>query len=112
MNPEQQLVLVNLSLLFLLKLACFTFGFLIVRIGAQLLREGIKGEFKFRSSVAGAKADLVSASPGLLFLLLGVILIGYAMGIPKSIEYEHDSKPDPTPKGEPLLPPMPSEKKT
>lgn len=106
MEPHHYLVALNLVLLFVLKLTCFLLGYLIVRTGADLLREGISGTFKFKSSLVGVKADLVSASPGLLFLLLGVLLIGYAMWLPKEIPFEepkNGSIPNP-PKG--VLPPL------
>ena len=74
-----------------MKLVCFTIGFLIVKVGANLLREGVKGEFKFDASLVGPKAALQSASPGLLFLALGVALIGYAMWVSKVIEIETGS---------------------
>lgn len=80
------LVVVHLGLVFLLKVLCVIVGFLIVQIGSDLLRRGISGEFKFVGSMAGGKADLRSASPGLLFLLLGALLIGYAMWVTKISE--------------------------
>ena len=75
---------------FVLKLVCFVLGYLIVRLGAQLLREGVTGAFKFSADMKGAKADLASASPGLLFVLLGVILIGYAMWVPKAFDLRQE----------------------
>mgnify|MGYP001618178413 CR=1 FL=1 len=86
MQPEHWLTVTNLSLIFLLKVLCFLLGYKIVRIGADLLREGVKGQFKFNAGLAGTKADLASASPGLLFLLLGVLLIGFAMWVNKVVE--------------------------
>ncbi len=82
---NKDVVMLNLALLFLLKIVCFVIGFLIVRIGAELLREGVKGEFKFGGSAGNGNVNLTSASPGLLFLLLGVILISYAMWVDKDI---------------------------
>ena len=92
MSEQGWLLFWNLTLLFALKALCFVLGYLIVRIGADLLRQGIKGEFKFSGTLTGAKADLKSASPGLLFLLLGVALIGYAMWVPKTIFVEYSPK--------------------
>ena len=85
MNSSDKLVLLNLTYLLILKLACFGIGFLIVRLGHSLMLAGAKGEFKFTGSLAGIKSDLVSASPGLLYLLLGTTLIGYAMLVDKEI---------------------------
>lgn len=61
------------------KLAVLAVGYLITKMGYDLLLKGVTGEFKFKGSISGAKADLVGASPGLLFLLLGVFLIGFAV---------------------------------
>lgn len=83
-----QLALTNLLLVFLLKLTCFVLGYLVVRLGYKLLVAGVKGEFKFQADLKGMRADLASASPGLLFLLLGVFLIGYAIYVPKVTELE------------------------
>lgn len=61
------------------KLSALIIGYLVVKLGYELLVKGITGEFKFKGSIAGGKADLVSASPGLLFLLLGIVLMGTAI---------------------------------
>ena len=91
MNSSDQLVLLNLTYLLILKLSCFGIGFLIVRLGHSLMLAGAKGEFKFIGSLAGMKSDLATASPGLLYLLLGTTLIGYAMFVDKEIG--RDQKP-------------------
>lgn len=97
MAAEHWLAVLNMLLVFALKLTCFGLGYLVVKIGAELLREGVKGEFKFKTSLVGPKADLTSASPGLLFLSLGVALIAYAMWVSKVIEIESRSPPTPAP---------------
>jgi hypothetical protein len=84
------LVMINLIFLFILKIIVFILGYLTIRVGANLLREGIKGDFKFNAGFSGAKADLQSGSPGLLFTLLGIILIGFAMAYNKEIPYEKE----------------------
>lgn len=61
------------------KMSALIIGYLVVKLGYELLVKGITGEFKFQGEIAGGKADLVSASPGLLFLLLGVLLMGTAV---------------------------------
>ncbi len=71
--------LVTVLSILLFKLSALFIGYFVVKLGYELLVKGITGEFKFRGSIAGGKADLVSASPGLLFLLLGVILMGTAV---------------------------------
>jgi hypothetical protein len=77
--------LVSLALVILMKCLCFILGYLTIRLGYQLIASGVRGEFKFAASLAGAKADLVSLSPGLLFVLLGVLLIGYAVYLEKPV---------------------------
>jgi hypothetical protein len=83
----QELILGNLLLLFVLKIVVFILGYLTIKLGAALLREGVKGEFKFKSELHGFGADLQSGSPGLLFVLLGIGLIGFAMAYNKEIPY-------------------------
>ena len=95
MEAQDWLALANLVLVFALKLACFGLGYKVVQLGASLLREGVKGEFKFKTSLAGPKADLTSASPGLLFLALGIALIAYAMWVTKVIEVTASGKSHP-----------------
>jgi hypothetical protein len=81
----QSITTINLILLFILKFMCLVFGFWTVYLGYDLLKRGVKGEFKFSAKLSGGKADLVSASPGLLFVLLGIILIGFALYVKKDI---------------------------
>ena len=85
MSPEEAHV-AALALLVLMKIVCFILGYLTVRLGYQLIKAGVKGEFKFSASFGGTKADLASVSPGLLFVVLGVGLVGYAISIDKSVE--------------------------
>ena len=75
----------------LLKLVCFIIGYLIIRLGYKLMVSGVKGEFKFTGETKGIKGGLISSSPGLLFVLLGTILIGYAMYVDKPFSYESNS---------------------
>lgn len=70
-----------------IKLVGFFLGYRIVVLGATLLRDGITGQFTFSADLKGAKADLASASPGLLFLLLGAILIGIVLFVPKTSSF-------------------------
>lgn len=88
-SPEI-LVMINLIFLFILKIIVFILGYLSIRLGASLLREGVKGDFNFKAGFSGAKADLQSSSPGLLFTLLGIILIGFAMAYDKEIPYQKE----------------------
>lgn len=83
---ERDLALYTLLLAFALKIVVFILGFLTVKMGNALLRDGIKGGFRFSTDVKGIQGALESGSPGLLFVLLGVILIGYAMFVSKGVE--------------------------
>ncbi|MFQ5633505.1 MAG: hypothetical protein ACE5I1_32460 [bacterium] len=61
-------------------------GYLIGKLGYELLIKGVSGEFKFHTEFKGSKADLVSASPGIFFILMATILI--AIGILKDKPFE------------------------
>lgn len=72
-----------------MKIVIFVLGYKIVKLGHDLLVRGVKGEFKFATEFQGAKADLASVSPGLLFLLLGIVLMGFSLGIDKEIDTQY-----------------------
>ena len=91
MSSEEAFV-VSFALLILMKIVCFILGYLTVRLGYELIKSGVKGEFKFSASFGGSKADLASVSPGLLFVLLGVGLVAYAIGIEKSVKLTPGSR--------------------
>lgn len=78
--------IVFFSLVVLMKVFIFWIGYLITKLGAELLRDGIRGKFKFNAEIKGIRADLVSASPGLFFAFLGAFLIGYAVFVDKPID--------------------------
>lgn len=82
----------SLILHFLLRITCFVLGFLTIRLGYKLILQGAKGEFKFSGSLAGLKSKLESISPGLLFVLLGIILIGYGMGVKREVVLEENTQ--------------------
>ena len=67
--------LVDVLPLWSFRILSLVIGYCIVRIGYKLILSGVKGEFKFSSDFKGIKAGLVGSSPGLLFLLLGVLLM-------------------------------------
>ena len=71
-----------------MKLAAILAGYKIVALGHDTLVRGIKGEFDF-SGGAGSKnyIKLKSASPGLLFVLLVSLLIGWAIFVQKPVSY-------------------------
>lgn len=89
---------IPVALVILLKMFCFLLGYLTIRLGYSLISNGVQGKFKFTSEFKGAKAGLASSSPGLLFVLLGVILIGYAMYVNKT--YDIDYTPPDTSKSD------------
>lgn len=97
MSDEATYYLMTIVPILLFKLALLWAGVSIVRMGYELLLRGVTGEFKFQGGFSGAKADLVSASPGLLFALLGVVLlaIGALSDKPFSMEVKtlHNSPP-------------------
>lgn len=70
---------VTVSSLVAFKLAVLLVGYLIARLGYELLIKGVTGEFKFRSSLGNTTADLVSASPGIFFILMASVLIAIAI---------------------------------
>ena len=70
----------------LMKTACFILGYLTIRLGYLLIASGAKGEFKFAASLGNLKGNLASVSPGLLFVMLGVFFMAYAIYVPKGPE--------------------------
>ena len=85
MTPETA-YLISFGMVILMKIVCFILGYLTIRLGYELIASGVKGEFKFSAQLGGAKAALAGMYPGLLFVLLGVFLIGYAMYVEKGVE--------------------------
>ena len=66
-----------------MKIVVFILGYLTIKLGYKLISSGVKGEFKFSANLGGVKTDLASVSPGLLFVLLGILLIGFAVYVEK-----------------------------
>lgn len=91
MNAESTYLL-SLMMIILMKIVCFILGYLTIKLGYYLISSGVKGEFKFSANIAGVKADLASVSPGLLFVLLGVLLIGFAIFVEKGVTMEKKSR--------------------
>ncbi len=81
----EKLAIISLTLHFFLRITCFILGFLTIKLGYKLILQGAKGEFKFSGSLVGLKSKLESFSPGLLFVLLGIILIGYGMSVKREV---------------------------
>lgn len=79
---------ISFALIILLKIVCFILGYLTIKLGYRLINSGAKGQFKFSAKIGSIKGNLVSVSPGLFFVLLGVMLIGYAMYVEKGVEQQ------------------------
>jgi hypothetical protein len=103
-GATESLVLTHIVVLALYKALCLLLGFLIVRMGRGLLTSGVKGEFKFSGSFVGMKSDLVSASPGLLFLVLGVALMIHGISETKTGSVDFAAPTTATPPPEVGLP--------
>lgn len=84
--------LVQIVLAFTIKVIALTIGYLIIRMGKELINDGIKGKFNFKANVKGFGADIYSASPGLLFVLLGVLLIISIVFIKKEFHFKEFAK--------------------
>jgi len=80
--------IVSVAAIFALKMTCFVLAYLTVRLGHNLIEAGVKGEFKFSAHFAGARADLVSVSPGLLFVVLGTALAVFAIRVEKPVRQD------------------------
>ena len=87
---EYTLTAIGIACILIIKITCFILGYKTVKLGYQLMKDGIKGEFNFSAGYNGIKGGLVSSSPGLLFLLLGILLIGYAIWVKKPVSLEGD----------------------
>ena len=87
--------LISVSFIILMKIICFILGYLTIRLGYNLIAAGVKGEFKFSAKFGGLKTDLASVSPGLLFVLLGIFLIGCALYVDKEVKLEKMPRSEP-----------------
>ena len=76
------------ALLVGMKIICFIIGYQIVKLGHELLKSGVKGEFSFSAEWSKWKLNLASVTPGLLFVLLGAWIIGFAMYVKKEIKFD------------------------
>ena len=54
-------------------------GYRIARLGHDMLLKGVTGQFDFKTEFRGGKAALVSASPGIFFILMAVALISVSI---------------------------------
>lgn len=83
---------ISFAMIIMMKITLFIICFLIIRLGYRLLCDGIKGEFTLSAKLSGAQADLASVSPGLLFVLLGIALAGYAIQVDKGVDFDLPSE--------------------
>lgn len=88
MNAEAVYYLLTILPILIFKLALLWAGVTVVRMGYELLLRGVVGDFKFQGGFKGVKADLISASPGLLFALLGVALLAVGALVDKPFSLE------------------------
>jgi len=65
----------NVAAIVVAEIATLIIGFLLVRLGHDLLTRGVRGEFNFTGELKGWKLGLASASPGTLFALLGAVVV-------------------------------------
>ena len=65
-----------LFFLILLKVAYLTCGIILCLIGNNLIRKGIETKFEGEGSFAKNSIRIVTTSPGLVFLVAGLIVIG------------------------------------
>jgi hypothetical protein len=61
------------------KIVVLVIGYFIAKLGHNLLVQGVSGKFKFSTGFKGMKADLISASPGLFFILMAFLMISLAI---------------------------------
>lgn len=82
-------VLASITAVLAMKLTAIVVGYKIVKLGYEALVRGIKGEFDFGGKITNqAEIKLLSASPGLFFVLLGSFVICWALFVEKPILFE------------------------
>ncbi len=75
MSEPVLLHLITAGSLVFYKVVVLVIGFLFAFLGYKLFIRGITGGFKLSAEYKGIKADLISASPGIFFILTGTIII-------------------------------------
>ena len=85
-------VIIAICALLIMKLAAIIAGYGIIKMGYEALVKGVKGEFDFGGK---AKNDfefkLVSASPGLFFVLFGSFIIVWSLFVKQPLHFQYDS---------------------
>ena len=90
-----------------MKVLALVLAYLTIRLGYALLVSGAKGEFKFSGGFGGARADLASASPGLLFVLLAIALAIFGISVTKVTTFEASGVPQQQSAPQVKMPPPP-----
>ena len=93
----------------LFKISVLIVGYLLAKMGYNLLIKGITGQFNFKGDFKGIKADLVSASPGTLFIVLAIILLIFATVVDKPFSTKITIGPTTIQQDITKKPPLPSE---
>lgn len=76
---ERVMLIIASSMVIFFKLVVIILAYKTIKLGYDLLLRGVKGDFQFSSEISGYKADLRSASPGLLFVVLGCAIMAIAI---------------------------------
>ena len=80
--------LISVSFVAAFKLAALFVGYLFAKLGHDLFLRGVTGEFTFRADLKGWKADLVGASPGLFFILMGAAIVTVTIYVGFNVNWE------------------------
>lgn len=86
MSEAVGLHIITVASILTFKLGVLIVGYFVMKLGHDLFIKGVTGSFEFKGSWVGARADLVSASPGLFFILMGTFLV--AVGIVSKNDFE------------------------
>ena len=82
-------MLAQLLSVLIIKIVAMIIGYRIVKLGYDALLRGIKGEFDFGGKVTGKiELKLLSASPGLFFVLFGSSIIIWSLAVSKPVLFE------------------------
>lgn len=76
---ERTMLILASGMVIVFKLVVILLAYKTIKLGYDLLLKGVKGDFQFSGGVSGYKADLRSASPGLLFVFLGCAIMAIAI---------------------------------
>jgi putative Ca2+/H+ antiporter (TMEM165/GDT1 family) len=84
-------MLTIVSSILIMKLTAIVVGYKIVQLGYEALIRGIKGEFDFGGKLTNhMEIKLLSASPGLFFVLFGSFIICWALFVEKPVSFSKE----------------------